>query len=221
MLSVVLGLLWSSKRVCSSSLSFALLVELRGCLKLPSLTLFTFSLFHRYQGETPWNPAVFRTLDKLHSHSKWIYINKEADTWKRTWKTMRGRWDKGPAKTSVSKGTEEPDNGSRGQVVVLRACEREWCKVVNERGFGRVLWLYKVGSEGLTEVLWSTECDQYSSGFPHYWNRPHCVYHTIVWWIKLSLFVFLIHGFDHVFLDLFCTAERKNKIVFVYVLLFK
>lgn len=23
---------------------------------------------------------MFRTLDKLHSHCKWIYINKEADT---------------------------------------------------------------------------------------------------------------------------------------------
>lgn len=32
-------------------LSF-LLVSLRGCLKLPSLTLFTFSLFYRYQEET-------------------------------------------------------------------------------------------------------------------------------------------------------------------------
>lgn len=146
-----------------------LLVSLRGCLKLPSLTLFTFSLFYRYQEETAWNPAVFRTLGKLHSHSKWIYINKEADTWKRTWKTMRGRWsNKGPAKTSVSKGTD----GSRGQVVMLRAGEREGCKVVNERGFGGLLRLCKVGSEGLTEVLWSTECNQYSSGFPHYWNRP-------------------------------------------------
>lgn len=144
-----------------------LLVSLRGCLKPPDLTLFTFSLFCRHQEETAWNPAVFRTLGELHSHSKWIYINKEADTWKRTWKTMRDRWgNKGPAKTSVSKGTEEPYNGSRGQVVMLRAGEREGCKVVNERGFGGVLWLYKVGSEGLTEVLWSTECDQYSSGFP-------------------------------------------------------
>lgn len=32
-------------------LSF-LLVSLRGCLKLPGLTLFTFSLFYRYQEET-------------------------------------------------------------------------------------------------------------------------------------------------------------------------
>lgn len=40
------------------------------------------------------------------------------------------------------------------------------------RGFGGVLRLYKVGSEGPAEVLRSTECDQYSSGFPHYWNRP-------------------------------------------------
>lgn len=156
------------------------LVSFRGCLKLPGLTLFTFSLFHRYQEEMAWNPAAFRTLDKLHSHSKWIYINKEADTWKQTWKTMRGRWgNKRLAKTSVSKGTEEPYNRSRGQVVMLRAGEGDGCKVVNERGFGGVLWLYKVGSKGLTEVLWSTECDQYSSGFPHYWNRPPCVYHTI------------------------------------------
>lgn len=164
---------------------------------------------------------MFRTLDKLHSHSKWIYINKEADTWMRTWKTMRGRWgNKGPAKTSVSKGTEEPYNGSRGQVVMLRAGEREGCKVVNERGFGGVLRLYKVGSEGLTEVLWSTECDQYSTGFPHYWNRPHCVCHTIDWWIKLCLFAIHGFGFDHVFLDLFSTTEKKTRI-FVYVLLFK
>ena len=68
----------------SLSLSLSLsLPSLRGCLKLPSLTLFTFSLFCRYREEMAWNPAVFRTLDKLHSHSKWIYINKEADTWKR------------------------------------------------------------------------------------------------------------------------------------------
>ena len=66
----------------SLSLSVSL-PSLRGCLKLPSLTLFTFSLFCRYREEMAWNPAVFRTLDKLHSHSKWIYINKEADTWKR------------------------------------------------------------------------------------------------------------------------------------------
>lgn len=31
--------------------------------------------------------------------------------------------------------------------------DREGCKVVNEREFSRVLRLYKVGSEGLTEVL--------------------------------------------------------------------
>lgn len=36
---------------------------------------------------------------------------------------------------------------SRGQ------SEREGCKLVNERGFSRVLGLYKVASEGLTEVL--------------------------------------------------------------------
>lgn len=63
-----------------------------------------------------------------------------------------------------------------------RQSEREGCKLVNERGFSRVLGLYKVGSEGLTEVLWSTVCDQYSSGFPHYWNRPHCVYHRMDCW---------------------------------------
>lgn len=208
----MLGLFCSSKHVCSSFLPFLasfLLVSLRGCLKLPGLTLFTFSLFYRYQEETAWNPAVFRTLDKLHSHSKWIYINKESDTWKRTWKTMRGRWgNKGPPKT-VSEGTEEPYNGSRGQVVMLRAGETEGCKVVNERGFGGVLRLYKVGSEGLTEVLWSTECDQYGTGFPHYWKRPHCIYHTIDWQIQLCLCIFVPHaiGFHHVLLDL---IKREN-----------
>lgn len=201
-------------QICLFFLSFLpsfLLVSLRGCLKLPGLTLFTFSLFYRYQEETAWNSAVFRTLDKLHSHSKWIYINKEADTWKRTWKTMRGKWgNKGPAKTSVSKGTEEPYNRSRGQVVMLRAGEREGCKVVNEREFGRVLRLYKVGSEGLAEVLWSTQCDQYSSGFPHYWYRPLCLPYNRP--MNLCLCVFVTHsfGFDHVFLDLFSTAERKK-----------
>ncbi len=34
-----------------------------------------------------------------------------------------------------------------------RRGERERCKVVNERGFCQFLRLYKVGSEGLTEVL--------------------------------------------------------------------
>lgn len=34
-----------------------------------------------------------------------------------------------------------------------RRGEREGCKVVNERGLCWVLRLYKVGSEGLTEVL--------------------------------------------------------------------
>lgn len=56
------------------------------------------------------------------------------------------------------------------------------CKLVNERGFSRVLGLYKVGSEGLTEVLSSTARDQYGSGFPHYWNRPHCVDHRMDCW---------------------------------------
>lgn len=36
---------------------------------------------------------------------------------------------------------------------MLSAGKREGCKVVKERGFGGVLRLYKVGSEGLTEVL--------------------------------------------------------------------
>lgn len=206
-------------QTCLFFLSFRptfLLVLLRGCLKLPGLTLFTFSLFYRYQEEMAWNPPVFGTLDKLHSHSKWIYINKEADTWKRTWKTM---WGKGPAKTRVSKGTEELYNRPRGQVVMLRAGKRKGCKMVNERGFGGVLRLYKVGSEGLAEVLWSTECDQYSSGLPHYWYGPHCVYHTIGWWIKLCLCVFVIHafGFDHIFLDLFSTAERKKKCLWAVI----
>lgn len=34
---------------------------------------------------------MFRTLDKLHSHSKWIYINKEADTWR--WKEKESKGD--------------------------------------------------------------------------------------------------------------------------------
>lgn len=75
------------------SLSLSL-PSLRGCLKLPSLTLFTFSLFYRYQEEMAWNPAVFRTLDKLHSHSKWIYMNKEADTWRQRVRWDNSRWGK-------------------------------------------------------------------------------------------------------------------------------
>lgn len=75
------GTLLESKNADSSFLfSLSVLPSFRGCLKLPSLTLFTFSLFYRYREEMAWNPAVFRILDKLHSHSKWIYINKETDT---------------------------------------------------------------------------------------------------------------------------------------------
>lgn len=189
-------------------------------IKLPGLTLFTFSLFYRYQEETAWNPAVFRTLDKLHSHSKWIYINKEADTWRRTWKTMQGRWgNKGPAKKSASKGTEKPYNGSRGRVVLLRAAEREGCKVVKARGFGGILRLYKVGSEGLTEVLWSTECDQYGSGFPHYRNSPHFIYHTMDQ-CKQTLLMRICHCSHRVFWDLF-SSVKKWKWMYVYVRLFK
>lgn len=189
-------------------------------IKLPGLTLFTFSLFYRYQEETAWNPAVFRTLDKLHSHSKWIYINKEADTWRRTWKTMQGRWgNKGPAKKSASKGTEKPYNGSRGRVVLLRAAEREGCKVAKAKGFGGILRLYKVGSEGLTEVLWSTECDQYGSGFPHYRNSPHFIYHTMDQ-CKQTPLMRICHCGHRVFWDLF-SSGKKWKWTLVYVRLFK
>lgn len=86
---VTCGTLFEAINVCSFSfLLSVILLSFRCCLKLPSLTLFTFSLFYRYQEETAWNPAVLVTLDKLHSHSKWIYINKEADTWQ-----YRERWD--------------------------------------------------------------------------------------------------------------------------------
>lgn len=72
---------FEAKNADSSFLfSLSVLPSFRGCLKLPSLTLFTFSLFYRYREEMAWNSAVFRTLDKLHCHSKWIYINKETDT---------------------------------------------------------------------------------------------------------------------------------------------
>lgn len=61
-----------------------------------------------------------------------------------------------------AKGGENLYNGRRGRVAMQRWEERVWGgdKVVNERGLSRVLRLYKVGSEGLTEVLWSTACDQ-------------------------------------------------------------
>lgn len=65
---------------------------------------------------------MFRTLDKLYSHSKWIYINKEADTWKKREKRKQGRiGNKRLAKKSVSKRKASLYNRSRGQVVMLQA----------------------------------------------------------------------------------------------------
>lgn len=65
---------------------------------------------------------MFRTLDKLYSHSKWIYINKEADTRKKREKRKQGRiGNKRLAKKSVSKRTASLYNRSRGQVVMLQA----------------------------------------------------------------------------------------------------
>lgn len=134
-----------------------------------------------------WNPAVFRTLDKLHSHSKWIYINKKADTWKRRERESKGdEATKDWGRKVWAKGGRTSTMDQEDKLWCRRG-EREGCKVVNERGFSQVLRLYKVGSEGLTEVLWSTACDQYSSGFPHYWNRPHCVYRAMDLWDQTLL----------------------------------
>lgn len=163
------------------SLSLSL-PSLRGCLKLPSLTLFTFSLFYRYQEEMAWNPAVFRTLDKLHSHSKWIYMNKEADTWRQRVRWDNNRWGKkvqkegGPLKC-IERTRWMQRQGGVGKTDV----HCKWDEIVV------VFRLHKVGSEGLAEVLWSTACDQYTSGLPHYCNRSHCIYHTMDWWHKIQM----------------------------------
>lgn len=99
---------------------------------------------------------MFGTLDKLHSHSKWIYINKEADTaeveGEETAKEMGAtKIGGGGAACEHKEGrTSTVDQGGKSR---RRQSEREGCKLVNERGFSRVLGLYKVGSEGLTEVL--------------------------------------------------------------------